>query len=32
VTYLKQIASNLVKVEKQNNIKKAIEEIEKDFQ
>ena len=32
VSFLKQIASNLVKVEKQNNIKKAIEEIEKDFQ
>jgi hypothetical protein len=31
VSFLKQIASNLVKVEKQNNIKKAIEEIEKDF-
>lgn len=32
VTYLKQIASNLVKTDKQNNIKKAIEKIEKDFQ
>ena len=31
VSYLKQIASNLVKSEKQNNIKKAMEEIEKDF-
>lgn len=31
VSYLKQIASNLVMTEKQNNIKKAIEEIEKDF-
>lgn len=31
VSYLKQIASNLVKAEKQNNIKKAIEEINKDF-
>lgn len=32
VSYLKQIASNLVKSEKQNNIKKAIEEINKDFE
>lgn len=30
--FLKQIASNLVLTEKQNNIKKAIEEINKDFQ
>lgn len=32
VSFLKQIASKLVKAEKQNNIKKAIEEINKDFQ
>ena len=31
VTYLKQLAAKLVKAEKQNNIKKAIEEINKDF-
>ena len=32
VSYLKQIASNLVYANKQNNIKKAIEEINKDFE
>lgn len=32
VPYLKQIAAKLVKAYKQNNIKKAIEEINKDFQ
>lgn len=30
--FLKQLAAKLVKIYKQNNIKKAIEEIEKDFQ
>lgn len=30
--YLKQLAAKLVLTEKQNNIKKAIEEINKDFQ
>ena len=29
--FLKQLAAKLVKIYKQNNIKKAIEEIEKDF-
>lgn len=32
VSYLKQIASNLVYANKQNNIKKAFEEINKDFE
>ena len=32
VSNLNQIASKLVKAEKQNNIKKAIEEINKDFE
>jgi hypothetical protein len=32
VSNLKQIASKLVKAEKQNNIKQAIEEINKDFE
>lgn len=31
VSFLKEIASKLVKAEKQNNIKQAIEELEKDF-
>ena len=32
VPHLKQIAAKLVKTDKQNNIKKAIEEINKDFE